>query len=75
MCCPYERYDFLLFLTFNYCRDLCGSDKVVSNVLLRLFKLAFGSVTLFAENEPVLQPHIANIITTAMKHASEVKVI
>ncbi len=42
-------------------------------MLLRLFKLAFGSVTLFAENEPVLQPHLNTIITSAMKHATEVK--
>jgi transformation/transcription domain-associated protein len=42
-------------------------------VLLRLFKLVFGSVTIFAENEPVLQPHLSTIITAAMKHATEVK--
>jgi hypothetical protein len=43
-------------------------------VLLRLFKLVFGSVTLFAENEPVLQPHLALIITSSIKYAGEVKV-
>ena len=43
-------------------------------MLLRLFKLVFGSVTLFAENEPVLQPHLALIITSSIKYAGEVKV-
>ena len=42
-------------------------------MLLRLFKLVFGSVSLFAENEPVLQPHLAPIITSSMKFAAEVK--
>ena len=54
-------------------RNLAGNEKSAS-VLLRLFKLVFGSVTLFAENEPVLQPHLATIISSAMKHATEVKV-
>ncbi len=55
-------------------RDLGSSDKVVSEVLLRLFKLVFGSVALFVENEPVLQPHLAIIITSSIKFAGEVKV-
>lgn len=56
------------------CRELGGSDKAEVDVLLRLFKLVFGSVTLFAENEPVLQPHLALIITSSIKYAGEVKV-
>jgi hypothetical protein len=55
-------------------RNLSGTDKVASSVLLRLFKLVFGSVTLFAENEAIVQPHLSTIITSAMKHATEVKV-
>jgi hypothetical protein len=38
--------------------------------LLRLFKLVFGSIPLFAENESVLQPHLATIVTSAMKYLS-----
>lgn len=56
-------------------RELGGTDKAEADVLLRLFKLVFGSVTLFAENEPVLQPHLALIITSSIKYAGEVKVI
>lgn len=51
-----------------------GPNQTTSSaVLLRLFKLVFGSVTLFIENEPVLQPHLAYVITTSMKFAAEVK--
>jgi len=40
---------------------------------VRLFKLVFGSVTLFSEqdpsnsNEPILQPHLGTIIKTSLK--------
>jgi len=65
--------DILLNFLIDRMRNLASGDKTVAAVLVRLFKLVFGSVTLFAENEPVLQPHLATIITTSMKHATEVK--
>jgi hypothetical protein len=51
-----------------YCRNLSGTDKTASTVLLRLFKLVFSSIPLFPENETVLQPHLATIVTSAMKY-------
>ena len=65
--------EILLNFLIERMKNLAGNDKIASSVLLRLFKLVFGSVTIFAENEPVLQPHLATIITSAMKHATEVK--
>lgn len=71
-CSKYFADVLLNFLTERI-GSLSGPDKTVSSVLLRLFKLVFGSVTLFADNEPVLQPHLALLITSAIKHATEVK--
>lgn len=66
----------MFFKIFNFMkRNLSSPDKNSSSVLLRLFKLVFGSVTLFADNEPVLQPYLATIITSALKYATETKVI
>ena len=42
-------------------------DGTVASVLLRLFKIVFASVTLFPDNEPVLQPHLAKIVTNSLK--------
>ena len=39
-----------------------------SNILLRLFKMTFGSVTLFEKNEPVLLPQLCNIISICMRN-------
>lgn len=40
-----------------------GSDAERSNLYLRLFKLVFGSVTLFpTENENMLRPHLHQIV-------------
>ncbi|KAG5928504.1 hypothetical protein E4U42_000535 [Claviceps africana] len=48
--------------------DVGSSDIKKSSILLRLFKLAFMSVTLFLlENEQVLLPHVANIITKSIE--------
>ena len=47
-----------------------GSNIDKSNLYLRLFKLVFGSVTMFAqENEKMLKPHLHNIINKSMKYA------
>ncbi|KAG6015295.1 hypothetical protein E4U54_003762 [Claviceps lovelessii] len=48
--------------------DVGSADIKKSSILLRLFKLAFMSVTLFLlENEQVLLPHVANIITKSIE--------
>lgn len=44
------------------------SDIRKSSILLRLFKLSFMAVTLFAtQNEGVLQPHITSIVTKSIQ--------
>jgi transformation/transcription domain-associated protein len=65
--------DILLNFLMDRMKQLAGPDKTASVVLLRLFKLVFGSVTLFSDNEPVLQPHLATIVTMSLKYAGEVK--
>ncbi|CAG8506762.1 53_t:CDS:10, partial [Cetraspora pellucida] len=53
---------------------LGGPDPLYSQVMLRLFKLAFMAVTLFPNhNESVLHPHLANIITSSMKLSAKAK--
>ncbi|RMJ19860.1 hypothetical protein CDV36_000496 [Fusarium kuroshium] len=49
--------------------DQVGSaDVKKSSILLRLFKLAFMAVTLFAsQNEQVLLPHVVNIVTKSIE--------
>ncbi|XP_052871771.1 transcription-associated protein 1 isoform X2 [Anopheles cruzii] len=45
-----------------------------SNLYLRLFKLVFGSVSLFAaENEHMLRPHLHNIVNRSMELAMTAK--
>eukprot|EP01114_Cavostelium_apophysatum_P014185 TRINITY_DN3613_c0_g1_i5.p1 TRINITY_DN3613_c0_g1~~TRINITY_DN3613_c0_g1_i5.p1 ORF type:complete len:3612 (+),score=1106.25 TRINITY_DN3613_c0_g1_i5:200-11035(+) len=65
--------DILLNFLIDRMNDLAGTDKTPASVLLKLFKLVFGSVTLFADNETILQPHLSTIVTSALKHAAEVK--
>jgi phosphatidylinositol kinase/protein kinase (PI-3 family) len=48
-------------------------DAKMASVLLRLFKIVFASVTLFPDNEPVLQPHLAKIVTNSLKFATEMR--
>ena len=44
------------------------ADVKKSSILLRLFKLAFMAVTLFAgQNEQVLLPHVVNIVTRSIE--------
>lgn len=51
-----------------------GSNVERSNLYLRLFKLVFGSVSLFpAENEHMLRPHLHNIVIRSMELAMTAK--
>lgn len=51
-----------------------GSNIERSNLYLRLFKLVFGSVSLFpTENEHMLRPHLHNIVNRSMELAMTAK--
>ena len=51
--------------------DLC-SEK--SNLYLKLFKLVFGSVSVFpAENEKMLKPHLHNLVNKSLQYALKSK--
>ena len=69
-----SRYfaDILLGFLVSRIKELGSTDEPQSAVLLRLFKLVFGSITLFPENEPVLRPHLSTIVVSAMRCASHV---
>lgn len=58
-----SKYFADILLTFLVGRlELLGSaNKQKAAVLLRLFKLVFGSITLFPDNEQALQPHLRAI--------------
>ncbi|KAJ3577545.1 hypothetical protein NPX13_g3024 [Xylaria arbuscula] len=48
--------------------DVGSADVKKSSILLRLFKLAFMAVTLFAtQNEQVLLPHVVDIVTKSIE--------
>ena len=51
-----------------------GSNMERSNLYLKLFKLVFGSVSLFAaENEQMLKPHLHKIVNKSMELAMSAK--
>ncbi|XP_041818147.1 transformation/transcription domain-associated protein [Chelmon rostratus] len=51
-----------------------GSNVELSNLYLKLFKLVFGSVSLFAaENEQMLKPHLHKIVNSSMELAQSAK--
>jgi len=51
-----------------------GSNMERSNLYLKLFKLVFGSVSLFAaENEQMLKPHLHQIVNKSMELALSAK--
>lgn len=51
-----------------------GANIERSNLYLRLFKLVFGSVSLFAnENEQMLRPHLHSIVNRSMELAMTAK--
>lgn len=62
--------DILLNFLISKMGDLSGPH---AEILLQLFKMVFRSVSLFPENEPILQPHLGPIITESMRWASLVK--
>lgn len=48
--------------------EVGSADIKKSSILIRLFKLAFMAVTLFAnQNEQVLLPHVVNIVTKSIE--------
>lgn len=54
--------------------DEMGSNVERSNLYLRLFKLVFGSVSLFpTDNEHMLKPHLHNIVNRSMELAMTAK--
>ena len=58
----------LLQFLMDRIEDVGTSDIKRSSILLRMFKLSFMAVTLFSgPNEPVLLPHVANIVTKSMQ--------
>ena len=58
----------LLQFLMNKIGEVGTSDVRKSSILLRLFKLSFMAVTLFAvQNEMVLLPHITSIITKSIQ--------
>lgn len=49
------------------------SQKDRASIVLRLFKIVFGSVTLFKSNESALFPHLRTIIESCLKQATFTK--
>lgn len=62
--------EILLDFLISKIGDLSGPK---SDVLLQLFKLVFQSVVSYPENESILLPHLAPIITDSMRWAGLVK--
>ena len=69
------RIKFVTLPCFFFTRHRClaDPDKLIAVVMLRLFKLAFGAVTIFPSNDPVLQPHLQTLISACLKYSSEVQ--
>ncbi|KAH8882770.1 hypothetical protein GQ53DRAFT_847315 [Thozetella sp. PMI_491] len=58
----------LLRFLMEKIEDVGSADVKKSSILLRLFKLAFMAVTLFAShNEQVLLPHVIDIVTKSIE--------
>ena len=58
----------LLRFLMEHIEDVGSADVKKSSILLRLFKLAFMAVTLFAsQNEQVLLPHVIDIVTKSIE--------
>jgi transformation/transcription domain-associated protein len=58
----------LLQFLMNKIEEVGTRDTLKSSILLRLFKLSFMAVTLFApQNEQVLLPHITKLITRSIE--------
>ncbi|KAL2316433.1 PIKK/TRRAP protein kinase Tra1 [Schizosaccharomyces pombe] len=62
--------NILLRFLLSRIEELGSSDIRHGSVLLRLFRLSFVTVSMFAtENEPVLRPYVSEIIVKCMKLA------
>lgn len=64
--------DILLNFLIEHLKELSNPNKLISQTLLNLFKLVFGSLNIHPENEQVLQPYITNFIQTTMKYTAQV---
>ena len=58
--------------------ELFGIKKTISNsarqeMILGLFKIVFGSVTLFSQNETIMQPYLKPIVATCLRKTMEMK--
>eukprot|EP01127_Copromyxa_protea_P022666 TRINITY_DN8267_c0_g1_i1.p1 TRINITY_DN8267_c0_g1~~TRINITY_DN8267_c0_g1_i1.p1 ORF type:complete len:3694 (+),score=584.33 TRINITY_DN8267_c0_g1_i1:40-11082(+) len=62
--------DIMLHYLISKMGDLSSPN---AEVLLRLFKMVFRSVSMFTESDPILRPHLGPIITESMRWASLVK--
>ena len=52
--------------------DMAKLDKDSTTVMLRLYKMSFMAITIFPEkNEPVLHPHLNNLIMDSLKLAGQ----
>lgn len=53
--------------------DKMNGTGTEPNVLLRLFKLVFGSIVTFPTNESVLKPHLSSVVNLCLSHATQNK--
>lgn len=62
----------LLRFLMDHIEDVGSADVKKASILLRLFKLAFMAVTLFAaQNEQVLLPHVVDIVTKSIEYSTK----
>lgn len=54
-------------------QELEKRARMKAQVLLRLFKVVFGSVTLFPKNERMLRPHLQTIVLSCLRYTTRVK--
>jgi len=62
--------DILITFLTEHLEQVVSDDAARASVLLRLFKIMFASVTLFADNEPVLKPHLGTIVRRCLELAA-----
>ncbi|EPX72752.1 transcription-associated protein [Schizosaccharomyces octosporus yFS286] len=65
----------LLRFLLSKLEELGSADERHGSVILRLFRLSFVTVSLFAsKNEPVLRPYVSEIVIKCMKFAPNSKI-
>ncbi|KAG5177721.1 hypothetical protein JKP88DRAFT_169897 [Tribonema minus] len=64
--------DVLLTFLVAQMDDLKAQALLRASVLMRLFKLVLGSVSLFGPNETVLRPHLQTIILSCLRYTTRV---